>query len=216
MMLNSHGLVVFWKPLRIEKNTGQMLPAVCSFSFVEFILTTSSKNWKAKSPTGLKLLWIYTFKRTELGRKQDEAMTLISSALSCSFQPEGRIYSLLGSLLACLFVLGSRLRDEQSFHADSDGIKPSSPGQWHPDVLPVDSRSHHFSHRCQRSPIFPNKPQVNQAGGGGADGDGPDDVFGGGSRSLHAAGSKVGHQAAVGLPCSSGGVQLHESGEPSS
>lgn len=115
---------------------------------------------------------------------------------SCGFQPEGGIYSLLGSILPCFFVLGSRLRDEQSFHADSDGIKPSSPGQWHPDVLPVNSRSHHFSHRCQRSTVFPNEPQVNQAGGRGAYGDSPDDIFSGGSWSLHAAGSKVGDQAA--------------------
>lgn len=123
----------------------------------------------------------------------------------------------LALYFACLFVSGSRLRDEQSFHADSDGIKPSSPGQRHPDVLPVDSRSHHFRHRCQRSPLFPNKPQADQAGGGGPDGNGPDDVFSGGSRSLHAAGSKVGHQAALGLPCSSRGVRsTPEFGEPSS
>ena len=131
---------------------------------------------------------------------------------SCSFQPEGRFYSLLGSILACLFVLGSRLRDEQSFHADRDGIKPSSPGQWHPDVLPVDSRSHHFSHGCQRSTVFPDKPQVNQAGGRRAYGDSPDNVFSGGSWSLHAAGSEVGDQAAEWARVQEGDFRCRNSG----
>lgn len=117
---------------------------------------------------------------------------------SCSFQPEGWICSLLGWILACLFVLGSRLRDEQSFHADGDGIKPSSPGQWNPDVLPVDSRSHNFGYRRQRSAVFPNEPQADQTGGRGAHRDGPDNVFRCGSRSLHAASSKVGDQPATG------------------
>lgn len=180
-----------WKQIQ-----GKSSLAAAIFTLCFFLTIWPSKYWKTKSLLdGSRSGFTPSEGLCSEGNVMRQRLSYHLSSRSCSFQPEGRIYSLLGSILACLFVSGSRLWDEQSIHADSDGIQPSTPGQRNPDVLPVDSRSHHFSYGCQRSAVLPNEPQADQAGGRCAHRDCPHDLFSCRSWSLHAAGSKVGEQA---------------------
>ena len=94
-------------------------------------------------------------------------------------------------------IPGSRLRAEQSIHADCDGVQPGAPGQRDPDVLPVHGGGDHLCHGHQRGPLLPLQPQADPPGGGRAHWHRTHHVLSSGPRPVHAAGCKVGPQSTL-------------------
>lgn len=65
-----------------------------------------------------------------------------------------------------LFSPASRFWDESCLHVDGGGLQPGTPGQWHPVLPSVHSRSHHLSSGCERASHLPSQPQDDPFWGG--------------------------------------------------